>query len=38
MLLAAMELPAYVSVVKKEPGAIEKTAVSTLIKKGKSIS
>ena len=32
MLLAAIALLAYVSTVNNEPGAIEKTAVSTLIK------
>ena len=33
MLLAAIALLAYVSIVNKEPGAIEKTAVLTLIKR-----
>ena len=37
MLLAAIALLAYVPTVNKEPGAIEKTAVSTLIK-GRSIN
>ena len=32
MLLAAIALLAYVPIVNKEPGAIEKTAVLTLIK------
>ena len=35
MLLAAIALLAYVSIVNNEPGAIEKTAVLTLMKNKK---